>query len=72
MEVKRMNKLNDLDLAELLIVRSLVISDTTKINQDTYSIYYDALIRVNSSIVLKLSRQIRAMKAAKNKDKKYV
>tara|TARA_R110000822_G_scaffold125162_2_gene259751 strand:+ start:283 stop:486 length:204 start_codon:yes stop_codon:yes gene_type:complete len=67
-----MNKLNDLDLAELLIVRSLVISDTTKINQDTYSIYYDALIRVNSSIVLKLSRQIRAMKAAKNKDKKYV
>ena len=67
-----MNKLNELDIAELLIIRSLVISDTTKINQDTYSeddqIYYDALTRVNSSIVLKLSRQIRAMKAAKNSE----
>ena len=69
-----MNKLNDLDLAELLIIRSLVISDTAKINQDAYSesdqICYDAITRVNSDIVLKLSRQIRAMKAAKNKGKK--
>ncbi len=72
METKRMNKLNELDIAELLIVRSLVISDTTKINRDTYSegdqICYDAITRVNSGIVLKLSRQIRAMKAAKNSE----
>ena len=71
-----MHKLNELDLAELFIVRSIVISDTAKINQDTYSegdqICHDAITRVNSGIVLKLSRQIRAMKAAKNKDKKYV
>ena len=69
-----MSKLNELDIAELLIVRSLVISDTTKINRDTYSegdqICYDAITRVNSNIVLKLSRQIRAMKAAKNEETK--
>ena len=74
MEIKRMNKLNELDFAELLIIRSLVISDTAKINRDVYSeddqIYYDALTRVNSGIVLKLSRQIRAIKAAKNKETK--
>lgn len=69
-----MNKLNELDITELLIIRSLVISDTTKINRDMYSegdqICYDAITRVNSNIVLKLSRQIRAMKETKNKELK--
>ena len=67
-----MNKLNELDLAELLIVRSLVISDTTNLPRKRYlndeQIYYDALTKVNSGIVLKLSRQIRAMKANKEKE----
>ena len=67
-----MSKLNELDLAELLIVRSLVISDTTNTPRKRYlnddQIYYDALTKVNSDIVLKLSRQIRAIKAAKNSE----
>tara|TARA_R110000823_G_scaffold152642_1_gene283561 strand:+ start:180 stop:407 length:228 start_codon:yes stop_codon:yes gene_type:complete len=67
-----MSKLNELDLAELLIVKSLVISDTTNLPKKRYlnddQIYYDALTKVNSDIVLKLSRQIRAIKAAKNSE----
>ena len=76
-----MNKLNELDLSELLIIRSLVISDSVAMiihcrgsnypeNEDDNRAVYDAITRVNSGIVLKLSRQIRAMKAAKNKGKK--
>tara|TARA_R110000744_G_scaffold31997_1_gene74985 strand:+ start:205 stop:417 length:213 start_codon:yes stop_codon:yes gene_type:complete len=69
-----MNKLNELNLAELLIIRSLVISDTTNPPRKRYlnddQICYDALTKVNSDIVLKLSRQVRAMKAAKNEELK--
>jgi len=77
-----MNKLNELDLAELLIIRSLVISDSCAMiihcrgsnypeNEDDNRAVYDAITQINDDIVLKLSRKIRAMKATKNKDKNH-
>ena len=61
-----MNRLNQLDKAELLMVRSLLTTDSYQMGQDVLNnnidkVCYEAIIKVNAAIILKLSRQIRAL-----------